>query len=40
MDTNEGAPFFIEKTRDKNKALTCKSTGALERQFIELLNAS
>jgi len=37
MDVNEGAPFFIEKTRDKNKALTCSSKGWLESQFIERL---
>lgn len=39
MDVNEGAPFFIEKTKDKNKALTCNSKGALEAKFIELLQA-
>jgi hypothetical protein len=39
MDVNEGAPFFIEKTRDKNKVLTCSSKGWLEAKFIELLNA-
>jgi hypothetical protein len=39
MDVNEGAPFFIDKTRDKNKVLTCKSTGSLEAQFFELLSA-
>lgn len=39
MDVNEGAPFFIDKTRDKNKALTCKSTGALEAKFFEMLSA-
>lgn len=39
MDVNEGAPFFIEKTRDKTKVLSCKSTGRLEAQFFELLAA-
>ena len=39
MDVNEGAPFFIEKTRDKNKVLTCSSKGYLESQFMELLQA-
>lgn len=39
MDVNEGAPFFIEKTRDRNKALTCNSKGAIEAKFIELLQA-
>lgn len=34
MDVNEGAPFFIEKTRDSNKVLNCKSTGRLETDFI------
>ncbi|WP_259210296.1 hypothetical protein [Stenotrophomonas sp. BIGb0135] len=33
MDVNEGAPFFIEKTRDKNKVLTCHSNGWLESNF-------
>lgn len=37
MDVNEGAPFFIEKTRDKNKVLTCRSTGWLEGQFVQKL---
>ena len=37
MDVNEGAPFFIEKTRDTNKILTCKSKGALEVTFLESL---
>jgi len=37
MDVNEGAPFFIEKTRDNNKVLTCKSKGILESKFIESL---
>ena len=37
MDVNEGAPFFVEKTRDKNKALTCKSKGVLESQFMDLM---
>jgi hypothetical protein len=39
MDVNEGAPFFVDKTRDKNKVLTCKSTGALEAKFFEMLSA-
>ena len=39
MDVNEGAPFFIEKTRDKNKVLTCSSKGWLESKFIEALQA-
>lgn len=39
MDVNEGAPFFIDKTRDKNKVLPCKSTGRLEAQFFELFSA-
>lgn len=34
MDVNEGAPFFIEKTRDKNKVLTCTSKGVIESQFL------
>ena len=38
MDVNEGAPFFVDKTRDKNKVLTCKSTGALEAKFFESLS--
>lgn len=38
MDVNEGAPFFIDKTRDKNKILTCKSTGALEAKFFQMLS--
>lgn len=37
MDVNEGAPFFIEKTRDKSKALSCASTGQLESRFFERL---
>lgn len=37
MDVNKGAPFFIEKTRDKNKVLTCKSKGILEKRFVESL---
>ena len=37
MDVNEGAPFFIEKTRNKSKVLTCKSTGALEAEFLDRL---
>jgi len=37
MDVNEGAPFFIEKTRDRNKVLTCTSKGVLEARFIDLL---
>lgn len=39
MDVNENAPFFIEKTRDTNKVLTCKSKGWLEAQFLERLQA-
>ena len=39
MDVNEGAPFFVDKRRDKNKVLACKSTGALEVHFFELLSA-
>ena len=39
MDVNEGSPFFIEKTRDKNKVLTCSSKGWLESQFIDALQA-
>ncbi|QNH20353.1 hypothetical protein HEP73_01253 [Xanthomonas sp. GW] len=39
MDVNEGAPFFIEKTRDKNKVLTCSSKGWLEAQLIEHVQA-
>jgi hypothetical protein len=37
MDVNEDAPFFINKTRDKNKVLTCKSTGTLEARFFQML---
>ncbi len=37
MDVNEGAPFFIEKTKNNNKILMCKSTGVLEKKFKELL---
>jgi hypothetical protein len=37
MDVNEGAPFFIGKTRDKNKVLTCSSKGYLESNFMSLL---
>jgi hypothetical protein len=37
MDVNEGAPFFIEKTKNNNKILMCKSTGLLEKRFRELL---
>jgi hypothetical protein len=40
MDVNENAPFFIEKTRDTNKVLTCKSNGWLEAQFIQQLQES
>ena len=29
--------FFMEKTRDADKVLGCKSTGELEKRFIELL---
>ena len=39
MDINEGAPFFIEKTRDTSKVLTCSSSGWLENQFFEKLNS-
>lgn len=39
MDVNEGAPFFIEKTRDTSKTLTCTSKGVLEAKFIELFQA-
>ena len=38
MDINEGAPFFIEKTRNNNRLLMCKSTGLLERKFIAALS--
>lgn len=37
MDVNENAPFFIEKTRDADKVLTCHSKGWLESQFLERL---
>ena len=37
MDVNENAPFFIEKTKNNNRILMCKSTGALEKKFIEAL---
>lgn len=40
MDVNEGAPFFIDKTRDKNKVLPCKSTGALEAKFFKCYRQS
>lgn len=40
MDVNEGAPFFIEKTRDKNKVLTCTSKGVIESQFLGRLKAN
>lgn len=39
MDVNEGAPFFIDKTRDKNKVLTCSSMGYLESNFLSLLKS-
>ena len=39
MDVNEGAPFFIDKTRDKNKVLSCTSKGSLEAKFFELMRA-
>ena len=29
--------FFMEKTRDASKVLGCKSTGELEKQFVESL---
>ena len=35
MDVNENAPFFIDKSRDKNKVLTCTSKGWLESQIVE-----
>ena len=34
MDVNENAPFFVDKTRDKSKTLTCKSKGILEEDFV------
>jgi len=38
MFTNETSwAVWMEKTRDANKVLQCKSTGALEKQFIDLL---
>jgi hypothetical protein len=37
MDVSENAPFFVDKTRDKNKVLTCKSKGVLEKKFIDTL---
>ena len=37
MDVNEGAPFFIEKTRDSTKVLNCTSNGWLEQQFLSQL---
>lgn len=37
MDVNEGAPFFIEKTRETNKVLSCKSKGVFEQKFIDIL---
>lgn len=40
MDVTEGAPFFVEKTRDRDKVLNCKSKGFLETQFLEKLQAS
>lgn len=40
MDVMEGAPFFIEKTRDKDKVLTCTSKGWLEAQLLEKLGAA
>jgi hypothetical protein len=39
MDVNENAPFFVDKTRDTNKVLTCSSKGALESQLIKLIQA-
>lgn len=39
MDVMEGGPFFVEKTRDKDKVLTCSSKGWLEAQFLEKLGA-
>jgi hypothetical protein len=40
MDVNEGAPFFVDKTRDTNKVLTCSSKGYLESTFMGLLKKS
>lgn len=40
MDVNENAPFFIEKTRDTTKVLTCTSKGWLEAKLIEQLQQS
>lgn len=37
MDVNDGAPFFIEKNRETNKVLTCKSKGVFEQRFIDAL---
>jgi hypothetical protein len=39
MDVNENAPFFVDKTRDKNKVLTCTSKGWLESRLIEQIQA-
>lgn len=39
MDTMEGAPFFVEKTRDTTKALICKSTGLLEQRLLQAVGA-
>jgi hypothetical protein len=38
MDITENAPFFIYKTRDTTKVLTCKSKGVLERRLIKAVN--
>jgi hypothetical protein len=38
MDITENAPFFIDKTRDTTKVLTCKSKGVLERRLIKAVN--
>jgi hypothetical protein len=40
MDVNENAPFFVDKTRDKNKVLTCTSKGWLESQLLEQIQAN
>ena len=37
--TNENTAFFMEKTRDASKVLGCKSTGEIEKQFIESLRS-
>lgn len=40
MDVNEGAPFFVDKTRDNSKVLTCTSKGALEAQLLEAISVT